>query len=570
MKQSSNYISPTHDSLRRRAEKKLMASPSPNPESEADVRKLIYELQVHQIELQIQNEELMRAKERAELAENKYTELFKSAPSGYLILSKQGEIFELNVSAARLLNKEQSQLVNKRFTFFLTYLSKVDFNSFIDRVFKNHQKETCEVALSLDSQSPSYLTLDGITSTDRAFCLLTMVDITHVKHAEESIFQLNLANEAIKFKQSFLANISHEMRTPLTGILGIIDLMHQTELNAIQFEYITTLKNSSDNLKEIINQVLDYSKIEAGKIRLKPTLFSVKSTLEEIFVVHKAHVNPLVDFSIQTDHKLPEFVYADQNRIIQVVNNLLFNALKFTSNGSVELNSQLVSADASGEHVVIKISISDTGMGIPDEMKKKLFVPFSQIDNNDSRSFEGTGLGLSICKQLVMLLGGEIGVESEYMNGSTFWFTFPAQIGTPAAKIKENGNTNSDGNLKHPLHLKILFAEDKQVNQKVIGLLLNSMGHEVTIAVNGEQAISLYEGGKFDLILMDIQMPVMDGITATRKLKEMYEFLPPIVGLSANAFEGDRDKYMVLGLDEYLTKPFNKEEFIELITRILD
>lgn len=573
MKKQDDFDFSDHANLRKKAEEYINTAPGSTAVTEADMIKLIFELQVHQVELLMQNEELQMAKDRAELAEKKYSELYESAPSGHLILSKEGDIVDLNNSALKLLQKKRSQLINTRFALNIPGVLPDEFADFFTRVFKSHNKETCEVILHPTGNSPVYLNIDGIISKDNEFCLLTMVDISKSKLAEESLYELKLAKEAINFKQNFLANISHEMRTPLTGIMGIIDILEGTTLTPAQKEYIHTLKLSSENLREIINQVLDYSKIEAGKTKLKPTLFASSVLLDETLILHQASVKPEVVFSTLPDPRIPEFICADESRIKQIVNNFISNALKFTNVGSVVLSSEWVSANDDGKQIIIKISVTDTGMGIPKEMLNKLFVPFSQIDDHASRNFEGTGLGLSICKALVALMGGEIGVTSTYHKGSTFWFTFPALIEPAREEITKTNGTpvlSEKNDHDHPkLSLNILFAEDKEVNQKVIGLILESMGHVVTIAGNGQQAVRMYEPGKFDLVLMDIQMPVMDGITAMKKLRESYSDLPPIIGLSANAFEGDRDKYMVLGLDDYLTKPFDREEFIKITSRIL-
>ncbi len=571
MSPKNDFKSSYRASLRQKAEEQAMATKIPREESILDIVKVIHELQVYKLELQMQNEELSLAKDRAELAEKKYSELYEMAPSGYITLTEDGDIVELNNSAARLLHKERSLLINNRFALFFCEKSKDILSGFLDRVFKNHHKETCEVVLKKSGDLPVYLNIDGIISKDEAFCMLTMVDVSKYRQAEESMFQLKLANESIKFKQSFLANISHEIRTPLTGILGMIDILEHTELTHIQKDYISILKHSGENLKEIIGQVLYFSQIEAGKIKLKPTFFASKRLLDETEMLYKGSIKPQVQFSTISDPKIPAFIYADESRIGQVINNLVSNALKFTSTGSVELRSVLSSPNPASKQIIIKIMVTDTGIGIPEDMRNKLFVPFSQIDNKETRDHEGTGLGLSICKEIVKLLGGEIGVVSEYQKGSTFWFTFPAMITDPSIRtVDKNGTSSSNTNGNHQKSLNILFAEDKAINQKVISLILSSMGHTITMASNGEQLLSLYKSGKFDLILMDINMPVMDGITATRRLKEKYRSLPPIVGLSANAFEGDRDRYMALGLDEYLTKPFAKEEFMELVTKLLD
>ncbi|TVQ11104.1 MAG: PAS domain S-box protein [Bacteroidetes bacterium] len=388
-------------------------------------------------------------------------------------------------------------------------------------------------------------------------------DITYRKQAEEVHKELEIANKTARFKQNFLANMSHEIRTPLTGVLGMIEIMEQTSLTIDQKDYLNTIKTSGENLREIINQVLDYSKIEAGKVSIYPRVFEFTYLPQSAMSLYKNNVNAGVKLQSTIDPKIPVWIEADKARLSQVFNNLLSNAVKFTSQGAITIESSLVSSEPDTGQIIIKVEVSDTGLGIPEDLQRKLFIPFSQIEAIDIRNYEGTGLGLSICKQLIELMEGEIGVISQEGKGSTFWFTFPAKT---AHKPKEP--IQKDGASVSAKKLHILLAEDKMVNQKVVKLMLTSMGHKVRIAKNGQEAIELYQPDRFDLILMDIQMPVMDGVTATQKLKEMHKNLPPIVGLSANAFEGDREKYMTLGMDEYLTKPVKKKDILALLEKL--
>jgi PAS domain S-box-containing protein len=407
--------------------------------------------------------------------------------------------------------------------------------------------------------SHSYVKLPGKQA--EFFCIDT--DLTERKKAEDVHKELEIAQKTAQFKQNFLANMSHEIRTPLTGVLGMIEIMEQTALSPNQKDYLNTIKLSGENLREIINQVLDYSKIEAGKIALHPQIFEFRSLPLTAISLYKNNVKTGVKFQNTIDSNIPLWMEADNARLAQVLNNLVSNAVKFTSEGVISIQSSLVSAKPQNGQVVVKLEVTDTGPGIPEDSHQKLFIPFSQVEAIDTRNFEGTGLGLSICKQLVEMMGGEIGMTSEEGKGSTFWFTFPAQIANKSAiALKEKDAGSFSGKLR------ILLAEDKIVNQKVVKLMLTSMGHEVQIANNGQKAIDLFQPGLFDLILMDIQMPVMNGITATQILKEKYTMLPPIVGLSANAFEGDRPKYMALGMDEYLTKPVKKEDFNGMIRKL--
>ncbi|MFW5758770.1 MAG: PAS domain S-box protein [Bacteroidota bacterium] len=392
----------------------------------------------------------------------------------------------------------------------------------------------------------------------------TLNDITERKRAEKAIHDIAIAKQTVKFKQNFLANMSHEIRTPLTGVLGMIDALEDTKLTENQKDFVNTIKLSGENLKEIIDQVLDYSKIEAGKLTLKPSAFDLRSVPETAKMLFKNNIKKGVDISIQIQDKIPAYIRADKYRLSQIVNNLVSNAVKFTSEGQIEIRTSLVETPDETNDITIKIEVEDTGIGIPPEMEKNLFLPFSQIEEIDTIYHEGTGLGLSICKQCVKMMDGEIGMISKPSGGSIFWFTFHAGIAEVPLEKKYNSSKNT-----LPTNLKILLAEDKVVNQKVVKLMLTNLGNTVSIVNNGQEALDIYQPDTFDLILMDIQMPVMNGVAATQKLKEKYNDLPPVVGLSANAFEGDREKYMKLGMDEYLTKPVKKADFEKLISKII-
>lgn len=576
MNKQNEYSFSDHTALRQRAEARLKETQVNLKKllSEADMLKVIHELQVHQIELQIQNEELLQAKEWAETAEKKYSELYESAPCGYLTLSSEGDILELNFGAAQLLHKERSLLINSRLAFFFSDATRAVFQKFLDKLGGHRAKESCEVKIETEGWISAFVKIDGIRALNDQTLLLSMVDITKSKQVEDSLRQLEIDKVALKFKQTFLANLSHELRTPLTGLLGMIDILEHTALSIEQKDYIQTLRLSGENLRIIINQVLDFAKIEAGKVKLTPVTFKFNSLLYETLSLFKGSVKGDVKFSIQADPKIPEFIFADKSRIQQVLNNLVANAVKFTREGSVILSSELLNPNASSKQVLIKIGVTDTGIGIPDKMQKKLFTPFSQIDDSDTREYEGTGLGLAICKELTTLLGGQIGLVSTYHKGSTFWFIIPVKHAENPQNLIEPTNSSEDSLLsvhaeQSKRKLRILFADDKMINQKVISLLLSSMGHTVTLASNGKEAVNLFQPGLFDLILMDIQMPIMDGVTATQKIKQKFKDPPPIVGLTASAMQGDRDKFMALGMDEYLTKPFGKEEFNVMVAQMI-
>ncbi len=394
-------------------------------------------------------------------------------------------------------------------------------------------------------------------------------DITDMIERQELEKEVEITRNTLKFKQNFLASMSHEIQTPLTGIIGISQMLQNTRLDYTQKDYLNTLQMSADNLREILDQVLDYSRIESGNVQIKMGTFSIERLVDHARKFFNGISRKPISFYDEIHPDVPDFLMFDHKRIIQVLNNLITNSVKFTEKGSV---SVIVNLDESAgrvnkNEVVVKIEVKDTGIGIRQEKQKNIFSPFSQVHKIDTENYSGIGLGLSICKEIAEMHGGKIGVQSEPGKGTTVWFTFKTILTEQIPDQQEAEFSNNTEN-HPPKKLKILFAEDKLTTQKIVKLMLNSMGHEVTLVSNGKEALEANDPTRFDIIFMDIQMPVMDGITATNLLKKRYSNLPPIVGLSANAFEGDREKYMEQGMDEYLTKPVKKEDFDRLIRKL--
>jgi PAS domain S-box-containing protein len=393
--------------------------------------------------------------------------------------------------------------------------------------------------------------------------LVLVSDITERRQNQKLREQVILANQTARIKQNFLANMSHEIRTPLTGIIGMTELLRETATSEKQEDYIETIRTSSQHLMDVINNILDFSKIEAGKMTVAPKVFSTNKLLEKSRKLFNSLCQKNITFAIEPSANLPEHIRADEQRIFQIITNLLGNAIKFTEKGSITLKAAVREA-IDNEQVVICFEISDTGIGIPKEHQEKVFHLFSQVEDSDVRSFEGTGLGLAISRELTHLLGGKIGLRSREGVGSTFWFTFVADVVKDQPRETQPVK-KSPGPADTPRHF--LLVEDKAVNRKVITLILEGMGHKVTPAENGEVAIEKFQPDVFDVILMDIQMPVMDGIAAVKKLRELHESLPPVIGLSANAFEGDAQRYIEQGMDDYLTKPVIAEDFERVLKK---
>jgi len=513
--------------------------------------------------------EIIKAKDKAEESEQKLRNIIELAVDTIVFINEQGAILDANHIASELTGYQKEELLGKTLKELFWEESLAATPLRLDLLMKG-EVVTRERVIKRKDNSQLHVEMRSKSMNDGTFQVFIR-DITERKNAENErllkeqlIKQMELAKESLRFKQNFLANMSHEMRTPLTGILGMAEILDQTPLDEDQKDYLHTIIQSGGNLREMINQVLDYSKIEAGKVQLKKDLFAFNNLFdvaENLFV--SLCRNPIT-FEKQLDSNIPYFIIADEIRLTRVINNLMSNALKFTTEGRISIRAELIKRDTHKGEVTIRIEVTDTGQGINQNLREKLFKPFSLIEESDTRPFDGTGLGLSISQELVTMHGGKIDVESEPGKGSKFWFTFQALEPSTdeIAAIEEIPAENNPGK-----KLRILLAEDKVVNQKVISLLLTAQGHTVELAENGEKAIELFSPGKFDIILMDVQMPVMSGVVATWKLKETYNELPPIVGLSANAFEGDREKYMSKGMDEYLTKPLKMDELNRIIEK---
>lgn len=533
--------------------------------------------------LRLEISERTRAEEALRKSEVRYRTILESIQDGYYEFDLAGNFIFFNDSMCKILGYSRDEMMGMNNRMYMDERNA-------KRVFKefNRVYTSGDVSIGYDSEiinkagDVRYVEIYVSSMKDENGSAIgfrgTFRDVTDRKRAEEAYQKVKVAEEASKTKTQFLANVSHEIRTPMNGIIGFVELTMDTTLTPQQQEYLQIIQTSAYSLLRIIEDILDISKIEAGRLELDASYFDLRKTLKNVHntLSFKAREKGL-ELNWRLEPETPAVLEGDDGRLRQIILNLGGNAVKFTEKGKVALTCEVAEKD--DESALLHFYVSDTGIGIPEDKMKIIFERFSQAEGDFSRKYGGTGLGLAISKQLCEMMGGGIWVESELGRGSTFHFT--ARFGLPSEEdlllsrsmsggfADRNFNHNSIEREEQADKLKILVAEDDFANRILSVRVLERCGYSAVAVSNGKEVISELESQEFDLVLMDIRMPEMDGIMTTHKIRNSAssKFDPriPIIALTAHAMEGDRERFLEEGMNDYISKPLNEEDLLRVI-----
>ncbi len=521
------------------------------------------------------NSDVLRAREALLKAGRKMNALLQSTREGIYLYDTSLKLILVNEQGEKFaeMRSGEKPVIGQHVSEFTREDEIESVEKILQKVLEGHPYDIERNIPSKDGSLWLHLTYNPVKEKDTVIgiCIVAR-DVTELVHSRESLVTARQrAEQSERLQEQFLANMSHEIRTPLNGIVGMSNLLLNTPVNDQQKEFLQSILHCSDSLLFLINDILDLSKIKAGKVRIEKIPMDIYDVLEDLVVPFKIKAQEKsIRFSVMMDPLIPRTVLGDPNRLVQVLNNLLSNAIKFTEKGTVKLEAELVEKTMS--HMILNFTVSDSGIGIDEQLLEHIFESFAQEGSDTARKFGGTGLGLAITKRLVELQGGSIAVTSTKGKGSRFEVSLPYQLADENKIVKKTGPVITLAEDEKPdfTGKRVLVAEDNEVNQQVIQHLLNDYGVEVTIVANGKQAIELLElDPQYDLLLLDLRMPVMDGFQALSWIRQKLKLPIPIIVLTASVLRDEKERCLEIGANDYQAKPFSRPVLVQCLQKFL-
>ena len=505
------------------------------------------------------------------LSESKLSSIFKSVPEAIVVADAKGNIVQCNDATAVIFDYPMQDLMGQKLTLLMVEHDRNQHDQYMDNYLRTGKKGLMNQPRVLKGRRrdgsvfPVRLTISETRLDAGHFFVGVMQDYSAIQSAQDLLVEAKVkAEQANRMRGEFLANMSHEIRTPMNGIVGMTELALDTTSPELQKEYLTLARDSANHLLQIINEILDFSKIEAKALELELLEVSpaqlIRHTARSLEQLASAKG---IELRVETAHDVPDLLWMDPVRMRQVLTNLIGNAIKFTSHGSVTVKTELMTV-VDAKTLLLRISIIDTGMGFEPERTEALFSPFTQADGSVTRSFGGTGLGLAITRSLLQLMGGFIQAEGRPGQGATFVATLPVQrvlMPTVAAVVPPNDSPPVRDHEAPALPLSVLLVEDHEINRKLAEIMLQRLGYRCTLAEDGQQALDRLAQERFDVVLMDVMMPVMDGLSALRQLRALEaqgRARTPVLMVTAHAMTGDRERFIASGADGYVSKPMSQ------------